>query len=82
MNFYQCLLCKYEGDDTFFTVAWIPEKFASLDFRDKRKVIKLKEDDGTWSNGWHIKYVYNARPEEFVFAHERDFVRQRDASDI
>jgi hypothetical protein len=78
MNYVQCLLFNYRiCDDVIKTVAWIPENFANL-----HKVIKLKRDDGTWSDGWHVKEIYSMHTEDFVKYHERDFTRQREASDI
>jgi hypothetical protein len=76
MNYCQCILCKFVDDDTLYTVAWIPEKFS------KSKILKLKEDDGSWSDGWYIGVVYSTKPEEFVLSHQRDFTKQREASDI
>jgi hypothetical protein len=45
----QCLLKK----GTLVTTSWIPEKFAVLG-----KVLKLKDDDGSWDNGWVVEAVY------------------------
>jgi hypothetical protein len=78
MNYIQCLLVNYRlSSDVIKTVAWIPEKFAT-----PQRVIKLKREDGSWSNGWVIQEMYGVHSEEFVKYHERDFARQREASDI
>jgi hypothetical protein len=45
----QCLLTK--GTST--TTSWIPERFAVLG-----KVLKFKDEGGTWDNGWVVEAVY------------------------
>lgn len=60
--------CKLQLDCGCFEVAWIPSKFAILG-----KILKIKEDDKTWSNGWVVKEVYSTKTEEEVVSRERDF---------
>jgi hypothetical protein len=77
-QFVQCLLNKYlDGGDCLKTVVWLPEKFVR-----NRKPLKLQSDDGSWSEGWFVQERYSMRSESHVLAHERDFAKQRNASDI
>lgn len=76
--FVQCLLYKDSPLGGFLlTVSWLPEKFAHVG-----KVLKLENDDKTWSNGWRVMKLYSRHESDFVLEHERDFARQRKASDI
>jgi len=75
--FVQCLLYKEVNVGILKTVSWIPEKFA-----DKGRVLKLKGDDGVWSNGWIVQETYGNNTKEFILSHERDYAHQREASDI
>jgi len=78
MRYSQCLLYKYIPNfGTLKTVGWIPESFAN-----KGRILKLQKDDGSWSDGWTVLAIYSTHAESFVLQHERDFVRQRKASDI
>lgn len=48
-NLYaQCVLRK----DNLEQVSYIPAKFANLN-----QVVKLKQEDGTWDEGWKVTYV-------------------------
>lgn len=79
MKYIQCLLVKYVSEPTGMlkTVSWLPEKFVT-----KRRVLKLQLEDGSWSEDWMIQETYGSNEEVFILAHERDFARQRKASDI
>ena len=77
MNYTQCLLTKYVDSGCIKTVSWIPEKFAI-----RTKELKLKRDDGSWSNEWIVQEVYSSKSEQYVLEHERDWCKQRKASDI
>jgi hypothetical protein len=58
-------------------VAWIPEKFAV-----QNRMIKIKMD-GEWDDGWQVVGAGgSAMSEKYLLARERDFARQRKASDI
>ena len=46
----QCLLKKGNIEQT----SWIPEKFAHVG-----KILKLKNEDDKWSNGWIVCFVGN-----------------------
>jgi hypothetical protein len=45
-NYIQCSLVK---NKSIHHMAWIPEKFAVIG-----KFIKIKQDDGTWDDGWEV----------------------------
>jgi hypothetical protein len=50
----QCILRK--GNAT--TTSWLPEPFAVLG-----KVLRLRDDAGTWDNGWVVAAVHERREE-------------------
>jgi len=50
---------KYGWRATWEKVGWIPEKFAK-----EGGVIKLKNGDGTWSDGWIVDEVWGRLSEE------------------
>jgi len=77
LKYTQCLLSKYIDEGCIKHVAWIPEKFAKYN-----KVLKLKCDDNSWNDGWIVQEVYNSKDEKYIFEHERDWAKQRKASDI
>ena len=57
-------------------ISWIPAKFAR-----KGRFIKLKENGG-WSDGWQIIEVFGTIEEKTLREQERDYLHQREASDI
>jgi hypothetical protein len=71
-TYTQCYLIKGERSQ----VAWIPSEFAIIE-----KIIKIKID-GEWDDGWKIIRTYNTRTSEHIKEHERDYLKQRSASDI
>lgn len=73
----QCNMRKKIENGYKLNVAWIPEKFAQ-----KGKVIKLKWEDGTWEEGWEVMFVGARQEAEKVEENERDYLKQRKASDI
>jgi len=73
----QCLLSIIINKDFIYTVAWIPAEYAVMG-----KTLKIKDDYGNWRNGWVVDQIYSIRNQEFVLRHERDWVKQRQASDI
>lgn len=54
-------------------VAWIPAKHAR-----KGKIVTLKTEGGQWE----VMEVWGSRPTDDVVSHERDYLKQRAASDI
>jgi len=77
-NYVQCKLQRDlpEGG-THQHVAWIPEKYAKFD-----KVLRIKNDLGEWKDGWRVIETWSTRTAEHVERHERDWARQRLASDV
>jgi hypothetical protein len=67
-KYTQCKLRK----KNIFQYAWIPSEFAVL-----KKVLKIKND-----NGWVVEEVYSSLAKEHVEIHERDYKKQRQASDL
>jgi hypothetical protein len=57
-------------------VIWIPEKFAKIG-----KYIKIKEND-IWDNGWEVIEVWAKKELDSIEDKERDFLKQRKASDV
>lgn len=68
----QCVLQR--GSET--QVSWIPECFAKAG-----KYLKLKED-GAWENGWQVSHVGGRKMSSEVNIRSRDFLKNREASDI
>lgn len=48
-KYKQCKLVKKTHQGQLETVSWIPDKFANIG-----GVIKLKNDDGEWDDGWVV----------------------------
>lgn len=71
-TYRQCILEK----GNVSTTSWIPSKFAI-----KGKFIKLK-DNGKWVNGWEVIEVGTEMAEKTVIERSRDYLKQREASDI
>lgn len=73
-KYLQCNLKK----GNLSTTSWIPENHAI-----KNKIVKLKQDNGSWDNGWEVIEIGTVRlDEEYVSERSRDYTKQRDASDI
>jgi hypothetical protein len=50
--YHQCILHKDIPKGTKTTTTFLPEKFAVLE-----KVIKLKDNNGDWEDGWVVKFA-------------------------
>lgn len=77
----QCLMEKRTSKRGFSDaicgrIGWIPEKFAILN-----QVLELKEENGTWTNGWVVKQVGARKGSAEVHERSRDCKKQRKASD-
>jgi hypothetical protein len=76
----QCELHRNEESGaTVVLVTWLPERFAVIN-----KILKLKEDDGSWTNGWCVMSVANSSKMKSSILNDRsqDYKRTRKASDI
>lgn len=54
--YHQCILHKELPKGTKTTTIFIPEKFAVME-----KVIKLKDNNGEWEDGWVVKFISKAK---------------------
>lgn len=77
MNYRQCLLQRKTATGHEQTTSWIPEPYCIVN-----KVLQLKNDMGEWTNGWVVVKAGGPKPAEWVEAHERDYKKNRKASDI
>jgi hypothetical protein len=75
-HYTQCTMHKATETGTLIDVAWIPSEFAHI---GRHLVIRVK---GVWVSGWYVVSKGSARPAHWVEAHERDYLKQREASDI
>jgi len=73
----QCELRKPTENGYQRDVSWIPSKFAI-----EGNVVKIKQEDGSWDDGWTVFAVHSKMKGEYVLGHERDYKRNRKASDI
>jgi hypothetical protein len=73
-TYAQCELRRVDGK---FDVVWIPEKFAQ-----KGRSIRIKDDNGSWEDGWKVMEVYTRKAFSEIELKERDHLRQREASDV
>ena len=69
----QCKLIK----DTMYMTTWLPIQFAKVG-----KILKLKESNGEWSDGWVVDEVGAVQEYEDCIEHAEDYKHQRKASDI
>lgn len=54
------------------TIAWIESNFARVDNI-------LRDEDGV---DWKVMKCYAIQPTQYILDHERDYTKQREASDI
>lgn len=77
MKYCQCSLEKHYDGGKNLRTTYIPQKFAVKD-----SVVRLKEDDGSWSNGWIVKLVGPAVEEEMLpDSHEQIKAHRRTTGD-
>ena len=69
----QCSLSRNGAE----LVSWIPSKIAV-----KGATVRLKEEDGSWSEGWVVRATYAIMPSPDVKERSRDYTRTRETSDI
>jgi len=79
MKYYcQCEMKKELDKDMYKVhVAWIPEKYAKAG-----KYIKIKQEDGAWDDHWLVTSVGCKKEASSVEINSRDYLKQREASDI
>ena len=72
-NYKQCILHRKVGDSVLVDQAWIPSNFAV-----RGKFLEIKGE-----NGWQVVVVGSTiATSEDVNRNSRDYVHQREASDI
>lgn len=75
MYYHQCILEKHQAGELIRHVSYVPDKYAKIG-----KVLKIKNGYG-WVDGWSVVAVGPKRESSAVEANERDYLRQRAASD-
>jgi len=65
------------GNSYLVDTAWIPEACAKVG-----KYIKIKRENGSWDDGWEVVEVYSKKSIEYLDSKERDYLKQRNASDV
>jgi hypothetical protein len=73
----QCRLQKRVGDTTSEQVSFIPEPYGVVG-----KILKLRDGDGVWDDGWVVVAAGERQPAAHVESHARDYLKTRAASDI
>ena len=56
---------------------YIPEEYAI-----QYKTLQIKQEDGTWEDGWIVSNVFNKLPSAIVRERSQDYKKTRKASDI
>jgi hypothetical protein len=77
-TYRQMTLEKPIGSGLSRRTIWGPTRFAEVG-----RVVKVEENDGSWSEGWTVKSVHSdPLPEKYVRHMSHAHTRQRKASDI
>ena len=78
-NYYkQCILSKPTPKGKLMEVAWIPVEFAK-----KGKILKLKQEDGEWTDGWIVEDVGSTlNPIEVIETVQKSAKDHRKTTDI
>lgn len=56
VHYRHCRLVKPVATGEKVVVSWIPDQFAELG-----RVVKLKDDNGQWEDGWVVREVWSER---------------------
>jgi len=73
----QCKLSRQRAGRMEVLTTWLPEMFARVG-----KVLELEMSSGKWENGWAVCEIYERRKSKEVAERERDYKKNRLASDI
>jgi len=73
----QCTFGKTLSEGRSTQTAWIPEKFAKLG-----DVLKFKNDDGTWDDGWVVELVGSRKTAKEVELDGSIWKKTRKHSDV
>lgn len=72
----QCQLSRADTPDVITQVSWIPDIYAI-----PGKTIAIENPDKTW-NDWLVGSAGAPVAADYVEKHERDYIHQREGSDI
>lgn len=61
MKYCQCTLEKTEGSKILKIVSYIPQKYSKIN-----AVVKIKNENGEWENGYVVKAVGEAIEEDLL----------------
>jgi len=77
--FVQCELKRRHEDLDAYIIIWIPEKYAIKD-----KILKIKNENKEWVDGWKVIHVYNEikKTEKEANIDAEAWKHQRECSDI
>jgi len=73
----QCKLSRQRAGRMEVLTTWLPEMFARVG-----KVLELEMSSEKWENGWAVCEIYERRKSKEVAERERDYKKNRLASDI
>lgn len=74
--YVQCELTHL--DHKSVEISWIPEKYAV-----KGRIIKIFDRvKNEWSDNWQVTELYDKLPASVVESFERDYLKQREQSDV
>jgi len=82
-NHVQCRLIRWDEPDNAYSkkheeyICWIPEKHAV-----QLKSLRIKQEDGSWQDGWIVAEVFTKLPTAVVEERGLDYKNTRKASDI
>ena len=71
-TYTQCNLCKGDAVQT----VWVPTAYAVLG-----ETLRIKVD-GVWQSGWKVDRIFDTQLAEVVERRNRDYLKQRKATDI
>ena len=78
VNYRQCHLKKKDGTHVWEQVSWIPEPYCVVG-----KVLKLRDSDGNWDDGWKVVSAgSHVQSEQEVNTNSRQHLKHRLATDI
>jgi hypothetical protein len=73
----QCVLIKNIENSYLETTSYIPEPFCKVG-----RILKLKDEDGTWDDGWKVISAGERTPGRLVGLYSQSYKKTRKASDI
>jgi hypothetical protein len=76
-GYTQCHLTKPNETGLIHYHAYLPS-----DISVEGRVVKFKEDDGTWQEGWTVLKTYTEQEWKVVQERSQDYKKTRRASDI